>query len=165
MRTIAFLALVFFTCVGHTEEISKVRISQNIYDATVLPLLNDLKTILDTDLPDKNPEVYIASIEEIQKAYCASDIPCNVAAITNRNTGVIIMTTGFIPNNLISVSILFHELVHWVQVKKGMFKDEPECLFWAKSEMHAYKAQSKFIEKNGGRPFDVPDLTKKCTQK
>lgn len=165
MRLLAFLAMFFFTCAGHTEEISKTRISPNIYDATVEPLLVDIKTILNVDLPNGKPDVFIAPLSEIQKAYCEHDRACNVAAITNRETGDIIMTTGFIPNNLISVSILFHELVHWVQVKNGMFINETECMFWAKSEMHAYQAQSKFIEKNGGRPFDVPDLTVQCKQK
>ena len=165
MRLLAFLAMFFFACAGHTQEITKTRISQNIYDATVEPLLSEIRQILNTDLPDGKPDVFIAPISEIQRVYCEPNTSCNVAAITNRETGDIIMTTGFIPNNLISVSILFHELVHWVQVKKGMFKDEPECLFWAKSEMHAYKAQSKFIEKNGGRPFEVPDLTEQCKRK
>lgn len=162
MRTLAFLALFFFTCAGHTQEITKTRMSQNIYDATVKNLLDDVRLILDTELPSEPPEIFIAPISEIQEAYCEEKTYCNVAAVTDRKTGEIIMSTGFIPNNLISVSILFHELIHWVQVKKGMFKNESECMFWAKSEMHAYQAQSRFIAKYDGKGFEVPNLTEQC---
>jgi hypothetical protein len=162
MRILAFLALFFFTCAGYSQEITKIKISQNIYDATVKYLLEDVRLILDTDLPSEQPEIYIAPITAIQDAYCEEKRHCNVAAVTDRKTGEIVMSTGFIPNNLISVSILFHELVHWVQVKKGMFKNESECMLWAKSEMHAYQAQSKFVAKYDGKGFEVPDLTEQC---
>jgi len=162
MRLFTLLILLLLASVGHAQEITKTKLSQNTYDVTVRYLLEDIKQILETDLPDEQPEIYIASITDIQRAYCDEKQNCNVAAITDRKTGEIVVSTAFIPNNLISVSILFHELVHWVQVKKGMFKDETECMFWAKSEMHAYQAQSKFVAKYDGKGFVVPDLTGQC---
>lgn len=162
MKHILTLLMLFFVSTGHAQEITKTELPKIIYDNTVEQLLRDVKEILDVELPDEKPKIYVASIEQIRNVYCEEKTHCNVGAITDRTNGDIILNVGFLPNNLYTVSILFHELVHWVQVKNKMFENETECMFWAKSEMHAYQAQSKFIEKNGGRPFEISDLTLEC---
>ena len=102
----------------------------------------DVEKILKVKAPNEKPKIMVAPREKIKELYCEDLNKCNVVAVTNRETGEIIVSEGFIPNNAFSVSILFHELVHWFQVKHKMFTTESDCLNWSKAEIHAYKAQA-----------------------
>lgn len=134
-----------------------------IYQAIVNSLLVDLTHIMATPLPEGVPEINLASYDQIRSAYCDQKTQCSaIAAITNRTTGEIIMNESFIPNNLFAVSILFHELVHWVQVKKQWFNDLPDCQRWAQQEMQAYRAQAIWLREHGHPGFDVPNLLEQC---
>lgn len=162
MRLIFTLALLAVGLAGHAEEINKSGLLKPIHEQTVTNLLPDLAEILGEPLPDERPVVTLASRDEIQRAYCIEGAACGVAAITNRDTGEIVLHEGFMPNSLFSVSILFHEMVHWVQVKRKKYRDLPDCERWATMEMEAYTAQAQFLRKHGHRGFEVPNLMHQC---
>lgn len=162
MRLIILLAVLVVGPASHAYEINKREMPKPIYEAVVGTLLPELSQILNMPLPADPPKISIASAQEIQKAYCKEDESCSVAAITNRDTGEIVLHEGFIPNNLFSVSILVHELVHWVQVKNQWFADQKDCDKWAMQEMQAYHVQAQWLSKHGHPGFHVPNLRAQC---
>lgn len=135
---------------------------QPLHQAMIQNLLPELEEILAEPLPQEQPSISLAPAEQLQRLYCADNTACGVAAVTNRETGEIILQDSFIPNTLFAVSIVFHELVHWVQVKKHKYRDLDDCHRWAMMEMEAYHAQSRFLQRHGHRSFSVPNLTHQC---
>lgn len=125
-------------------------------------LLEDMKTILQISLPLERPTIYLTNREQIMEAYCEAKYRCNVVAVTDNKTGVIYLDAKTELNNIYSVSVLYHELVHFVQIKNNMFNNLDDCNRWAASEMHAYKAQSDWLIYHNMRGFKVPDLSQQC---
>lgn len=163
MKLFWLVVALFVGCTSYAHDINKRPMPDSIYQTMIAPLLTDLSHILGITLPDGMPKIYLASGEEIRGAYCGDRHNCsNIAAITNRDTGEIIMNESFIPNNLFAVSILFHELVHWVQIKHRWFNDLPDCERWAQQEMQAYRAQAGWLRQHGHPGFEVPDLAQQC---
>lgn len=165
MKKLLVLALLIFTTGAAAEQdvkINKQPINPVLYQANILPLLEDLESMLNIDLKGEKPVIYVASLEEVAKVYCPDNEKCSIAAVTDRNTGEIYITLGLIINNLGAASVVFHELVHWVQVKQGWWKEDSDCVRWAKQEMHAYKMQSLWLVSNGGKPFQIENLIAQC---
>lgn len=130
--------------------------------APLLPVVEEI-TRLPVPLNHELPVVYLAPREYIEKLYCGPKTAyCGVAAVTDEQTGEITLSSGLSPGNLLGISVIFHELVHWAQIKNHLFDDEADCAHWAKREMHAYTAQSRFLESHGHRGFSVPDLLSSC---
>jgi len=132
------------------------------FDSLISLLLDDIRTILSISITSENPSVYFADNREIAEAYCRPNEQCNVVAITDEKTGVIYITSGLELNNPYNVSILFHELVHFVQVKNKMFDNLDGCERWAAAEHHAYSAQSNWLRHNNLPGFKVPNFSEKC---
>lgn len=125
-------------------------------------LLLEINQLLKLNIPEERPEVYLSSRDQIVKAFCDNDKPCNVAAVTDNKSGIIYLDTKLELNSIHNVSILYHELVHFIQIKNNMFSSLSECHKWAAAEMHAYKAQSDWLIYHGMKGFPVPDLSKQC---
>jgi hypothetical protein len=125
-------------------------------------LLSEIKLLLDLKIPENRPEVYLTNKEQLMNAYCENKKSCGVAAVTDKDTGIIYLDAMMEFNNVYNASIFYHELVHYVQVKNNMFVGLSECERWAASEMHAYRAQSSWLEYHGARGFKVPDLSAQC---
>lgn len=142
--------------------IDRVELNPVLYQANILPLLKDLEQMLNVDLQGQQPKIYTAPREQIAQAYCDKEHNCSVAAVTDRNTGEIYIIPSLIINNLGAASVVFHELVHWVQVTHGWWNNDPDCVKWAKQEMQAYKLQGIWLASNGARSFLVPDLISQC---
>ena len=136
----------------------------DIYYANVIaPLLPVIEEITRLPVPHELPVVYLAPREYIEKLYCSPKTAyCGVAAVTDELTGEITLSSGLSPGNLLGISVIFHELVHWAQIKNHLFDDEADCAHWAKREMHAYTAQSRFLDAHGVHGFHVPDLLSSC---
>lgn len=145
---------------AHATDID--RLMRPLHQALITNLLPELVEITSETLPPDMPQVRVAPAEELQRLYCAEKTACGVAAVTNRETGEIILQDSFIPNTLFAVSIVFHELVHWLQVKKGKYRDLNDCTRWAMMEMEAYHAQARFLRRHGHPGFAVPNLTHQC---
>lgn len=165
MRKFFTLVLFLWVSTGHAQQdikMDKTLINPLLYKANILPLLKDIEYMLAIDLQGELPIVYTAPRDQIARAYCEGESSCSVAAVTDRRTGEIYVIPGLIVNNLGAASVVFHELVHWVQVKQGWWKEDPDCVRWAKQEMHAYKLQSVWLVRNGARAFEVPNLLDQC---
>lgn len=165
MRIFITLVLLVLSSTGHTQQdikMTKIPLNPVLYNAMVEPMVKDLEKLLNIDLGPDRPKIYMAPREQIAEAYCEGNTNCSVAAVTDRRTGEIYMTLGFAPNNLMMSSILFHEIVHWAQVKNGWWKNDPDCVRWAKQEMQGYRLQSVWLVMNGGRAFEIPNLMDQC---
>jgi len=163
MRQLFLWMLAAVSVTAQADDMSKTPIPQIMYQNLIIPLLPEVREFTRMALPDELPKVFMASKKDIEQAYCHdSKHDCHVAAITDDKTGEIIISPALLQLNLFTASVVFHELVHWAQVKNHMFSDEADCVHWAKSEMHAYTAQSRFLEHHGGRGFPVPDLLAQC---
>lgn len=125
-------------------------------------LLDEIQLLLDLKIPTERPLIFLTSKEEIVKSYCDTTDKCNVVAVTDNKTGIIYLDAMMEFNNVYNVSILYHELVHFVQIKNNMFSNLTDCKKWAASEMHAYKAQSDWLIYHNVRGFKVPDLSVQC---
>jgi len=163
MKKIIFLLALLVTARSHAQEISKTPIPPIMYENLIRPLMTEITEITRLPLPKEQPKVYLASRQAIEAAYCKDvNHDCHVAAITDDETGEILISPALLQINLFTASVVFHELVHWAQVKNNLFKNEPDCLHWAKSEQHAYTAQSNFLKKHGSTGFAVPNLIEQC---
>lgn len=163
MKIIILLLGVLAAFGSQARDLEKNPLPPIMYENLVIPLLSEVTAITGLSLPDERPKVYLASRHAIEEAYCSEERKdCHVAAITDDDTGDIFLSPVLLQINVLTASVIFHELVHWAQIKNKMFVNEPSCLHWAKSEMHAYGAQSKFLEKHTGNGFEVPDLLSQC---
>jgi hypothetical protein len=163
MKKIMFFLTLMVAVQSHAQEISKTPIPPIMYENLIRPLMTEITEITRLPLPKEQPKVYLASRQAIEEAYCKNaGHDCHVAAITDDKTGEILISPTLLQINLFTASVVFHELVHWAQVKNGMFKNESDCRHWAKSEQHAYTAQSRFLQKHGAAGFAVPNLLEQC---
>ena len=163
MKKLFFFLSLLAPVVCSAADINKTPLPPILYQNLIERLIPEVTEITRLPVPDEKPQVFVADRNQIELAYCGNQQhDCHVAAITDDKTGEIILSPALLQLNVFTASVVFHELVHWAQVKNGMFTDEPDCIHWAKSEMHAYTAQSRFLEKQAGRGFPVPDLLAQC---
>jgi hypothetical protein len=162
MRLLIVL-LILASGVSNAKDIVRTPLPDIFYQRVIVPLIPQVLEITRLPTPPELPTIYLASRQDIQSLYCSLDTPnCGVAAVTDDKTGEITLSQELIMANLITVSVIFHELVHWAQIKNHLFEDEADCAHWAKSEMHAYTAQSRFLMLNGAHGLIVPNLLEQC---
>lgn len=163
MRNILLLLGLALATQSHAKDLERTPIPPIMYDNVIRTLMTEVTTMSGLPLPAEEPRVYLTSRHSIEENYCnESRKDCHVAAITDDETGEIYLSPVLLQINVLTASVIFHELVHWAQVKNHTFANEPDCFHWAKSEMHAYTAQSKFLEKHTGQGFEVPNLLDQC---
>ena len=162
MRLLIVL-LILASGVSNAKDIVRTPLPDIFYQRIIIPLIPQVLEITRLPTPHELPIIYLADREDIQTLYCSEDTPqCSVAAVTDDKTGEITLSRELLMTNLVTISVIFHELVHWAQVKNHLFEDEADCAHWAKSEMHAYTAQSRFLIFNGGHGLIVPNLLEQC---
>ena len=127
-------------------------------------LLQDIKNNTTFRVPEERPKVFFSSIVQLSKAYCNLEEPCNVAAVTDSDTGNIYIRSNIALNNTFNISIFYHELIHFIQIKNNMYRDLKGCYKWAAAETQAYKAQSDWLTYKGFKGFVVPDLAIHCLE-
>lgn len=163
MRIFITVMLSLLTTTIYAQDLDKIELSPLLYENLITPLLVEVIEISGLKMPTDKPIVYIAHRHQIQKVYCTDNTTnCTVAAITDEETGEIYLSHALLQTNLFTVSVIFHELVHFVQIKNKLFQEYSGCVYWAKSEMHAYSLQSKFLVKHGTNGFVVPNLLDQC---
>ena len=163
MRTLLLVILLSAAPCILSQELPRVPLPDVFYQHIIQPLLPEIEIITRLPLPSTLPVVYLARRADIQAVYCNADSrECSVAAVTDARTGDITLSQELLMSNLVTISVVFHELVHWAQIKNHLFDDEADCAHWAKSEMHAYTAQSRWLALHGAHGFAVPDLLTTC---
>jgi hypothetical protein len=162
MRLILVLCLLY-TAVSNAMDIERKPLPAVFYQRIIAPLIPEVLELTRLPLPPDPPVIYLSTRQTIQGLYCRDEYKnCAVAAVTDDKTGEITLSQELLSLNTITVSVIFHELVHWAQVKNHMFEDEADCAHWAKSEMHAYTAQSRFLIIHTGHGLTVPNLLEQC---
>lgn len=156
-----FLVALLFLYTSSAYSITGYKPPDQLYGPLINQLLEEIKVLLGLEVPSEQPQVLVTTREQLVEAYCNKDV-CNVAAVTDSKSGIIYIDSKLELGNIYNVSILYHELVHFVQIKKGMFVNLNDCERWAAAEMHAYKAQSDWLQYHDVRGFNVPDLTIQC---
>lgn len=157
------LALLLMVPAALAQQLEARPLPQIYYSNLIKPLMEEIKTLTRLPLPRSQPRVFLADRRAIEQIYCPQQLhDCHVAAITDDKTGDIILSPELLQINVYTASVVFHELVHWAQVKNHLFAQDRGCVHWARSEQHAYTAQSRFLELHGARPLTVPDLMAQC---
>lgn len=156
------LAVVLLLTSLPTAAITGFKAPEPMIRPLVQELLEEASLLLKINIPSEFPIIYLASREEIINEFCKENEPCSVVAITDGNTGIIYLDAKMELNNIYNVSVLYHELIHFLQVKNNMFVNLEGCHKWAAAEMHAYKAQSQWLNHHLKPGFRVPDLNAQC---
>jgi len=163
MRRCLVLLLLLTVSISNAKDIEREPLPEVFYQRIINTLIPEVLELTRLPTPLEPPVIYLAPREYIQSLYCREDTKnCGVAAVTDDKTGEITLSQELLSYNIITISVIFHELVHWAQVKNHLFEDEADCAHWAKSEMHAYTAQSRFLIVHTGRGFAVPNLLEQC---
>lgn len=164
MSKILTIFCFFMITPVYAQNIDKAPLPPFLYEQLIKPLLQEVPEITKLNLPKEEPKVFISSRESIEELYCKNGKnTCHVAAVTDDKTGEILLSPALIMQiNVFTASVVFHELVHFTQIKNHLFENESNCKHWAKSEMHAYTAQSNFLIKHGVSGFEVPNLLRQC---
>jgi len=89
------------------------------------------------------PQVHAMSLSEIQGRLCGG--PCAIRAAYVPGEGLYYDAAMQPLTNRFHQSILFHELVHHVQVENGSHFGDDECHRWGKREEEAYALQNRFL--------------------
>ena len=89
------------------------------------------------------PEIHAMSLVDIQRKLCGG--PCAIRAAYVPGDGLYYDMQMQPLTNRYHQSILFHELVHHVQVENGSHFGDDECHRWGKREDEAYALQNQFL--------------------
>jgi len=155
--------LLLTVSISNAKDIEREPLPEVFYHRIIEPLIPEVLELTRLPAPLDPPVVYLAPRDYIRSLYCHEDVlNCGVAAITDDKTGEITLSQELIMTNIVTISVIFHELVHWAQVKNHLFENEADCAHWAKSEMHAYTAQSRFLILHTGHGLAVPNLLEQC---
>jgi hypothetical protein len=97
-------------------------------------------------LPEKAPAIHIISQVELSKLAGCEGV-CNIMGMVD-NEGVVYVVKELDFSNPLHASVLFHELVHYLQwVNKGPL--DGTCEVWMEREMEAFKLQWLVLMKAG----------------
>lgn len=97
--------------------------------------------------PTETPRVTRVSRAEIERMLC--NRPCMVKAFYLPNEGVFFDEALTPETDLIHRSILFHELVHFVQEASGEAANLDACHRWVQREEQAYELQARYLAQIG----------------
>ena len=89
------------------------------------------------------PVVQATPLAQMQHRLCGG--PCTVRAAYVPGEGLYYDAAMRPLSNRYDQSILFHELVHHVQVANGSHADHEECHRWGQREAEAYALQNRFL--------------------
>jgi hypothetical protein len=106
------------------------------------------------------PRVTLINGEELHRKLCGG--PCTVRAAYVPDEGLFIDRQLRPDLNAFHQSILFHELVHHVQVVNGMFGASGGCHVWQARESQAYELQNRFLGALGSSQRAI-DPTPACS--
>jgi hypothetical protein len=108
----------------------------------------------------QRPRVTLVDAEELHRKLCGG--PCTVRAAYVPGEGLFIDRELRPDVNAFHQSILFHELVHHVQVADGMYGALGGCQMWQARESEAYALQNRFLGALGS-PQRAIDPTPACS--
>jgi hypothetical protein len=95
----------------------------------------------------QRPRVTLIEAAALQAKLCGA--PCTVKAAYVPGEGLFIDRQLRPDVNLFHQSILFHELVHHVQVAHGLYRALGGCSVWQARESQAYALQNRFLSALG----------------
>lgn len=118
-------------------------------------------------LPDALPNVTRISRAALERRGCSQNTShCQIAALYVVTEGILIAEDLKPETNLFHRSILFHEMVHYLQEVARELATSSPCDRWFQREVEAYALQNRFlggvysperVSYSGGRPTCEPD--------
>jgi hypothetical protein len=106
-------------------------------------LLNTISKLSNYKKPDSTPRISRVSRAEIERAICGR--PCPVKAWHIPGEGIFLDDSLTPETDLTHRSILFHELVHFLQDLNAEGAWLPECDRWLYREKEAYQLQNQYL--------------------
>ena len=106
-------------------------------------LLDTIARMSNYRKPDITPRVSKVSRAEIERTICGG--PCPVKAYHLPQAGIFLDDSLTPETNLVHRSILFHELVHFLQDVNGEYASLDECGRWLEREREAYWLQNQYL--------------------
>lgn len=138
---------------------------RDMVEKLVSELLEETADRLYVVKPQVLPKLIFATRAELQEKYCPTTLDCNVLAVHDMSNGSIHIWNQLQFSQALHISILVHELVHYIQYTNGWFeKNTTDCQRWARSEQQAYRVQSEWLSERGMRGFKSPVLEDQCTK-
>ena len=107
-------------------------------------LLVALDQITKYRIPDTPPLIRKVPGSLVQQYACQK--PCGALAVYRTGEGVYLDESMEPETNVFARSVLFHELVHYVQDMDKELVDIKECERWYRREQEAYALQKRFLE-------------------
>lgn len=98
------------------------------------------------DMPDALPMVTRVPRVELERKVCGAPSPqCKVAALFEATRGIMLAEDLVPETNLFHRSILFHEVVHYLQEHGRELERAADCERWYQREVEAYALQNRFL--------------------
>lgn len=98
------------------------------------------------ELPDALPMVTRVPRVELERKVCGEPSPqCKVAALFEATRGIMIAEDLVPETNMFHRSILFHEVVHYLQETGRELEHAANCERWYQREVEAYALQNRFL--------------------
>jgi hypothetical protein len=98
------------------------------------------------EMPDALPMVSRVSRVELERKVCGEPGPnCKVAALYEASRGIMIAEDLVPETNMFHRSILFHEMVHYLQEMGNEMVHSAACERWYQREVEAYALQNRFL--------------------
>lgn len=106
-------------------------------------LFDIIVRLTDYKKPSATPRVFKVSRAEIERTVCSG--PCPVRAWHMPGEGIFLDDSLTPETDLVHRSILFHELVHYLQELNGEGASMDECDRWLHREREAYQLQNQYL--------------------
>lgn len=98
------------------------------------------------EMPDALPKVSRIPRIELERKVCGEPGPnCKVSALYEPGRGIMIAEDLVPESDLFHRSILFHEMVHYLQEMGNEMARAPACERWYQREIEAYAMQNRFL--------------------
>jgi hypothetical protein len=130
----------------NSDESRVARLSRSQIDSMpelVDSLLDIIVKLTDYKKPETTPRVFKVSRAEIERTICSG--PCPVKAWHMPGEGIFLDDSLMPETDLVQRSILFHELVHYLQEVNGEGASMDECDRWLHREREAYQLQNQYL--------------------
>lgn len=106
-------------------------------------LFDTIAKLSDYSKPDSRPRVIKVSRAEIERTICSG--PCPIKAWHVPGEGIFLDESLRPETDLVHRSILFHELVHFLQDINAEGASMDECERWLYREREAYQLQNQYL--------------------
>lgn len=117
-------------------------------EALLLTLFMVIRSIAGYPEPAVYPEIHRLPAAVIAERVCGR--PCDVRAAFIQGEGVLIDETFDVARDPMGMSVLLHELVHYVQERDGAFSEMSLCRRHSEREYEAYWVQDTFLRQIAG---------------